>query len=134
MLPSLLYSTPSFDEYTVFPLSTFISVSFPAPFINILSPKEVRLLGILILSSALHSPNASPPTDITPSGISNFVRLVHPRNAVEPIEVTVPGITTSVRLPQYINAEAPIVVIPSSITTFVKSSAKSAHGAPISLG
>ena len=67
-----------------------ISVSEPH-ISNRYSPILVKLLGKVIVLSELHPVKASPPIDVTPSGITKFSIDEHPSKALLPIDFKVSG-------------------------------------------
>ena len=94
-----------------------ISVSEPH-ISNRYSPILVKLLGKVIVLSELHPVKASPPIDVTPSGITKFSIDEHPSKALLPIDFKVSGSVILLSDWQAVNVPSSIAVIPSDTIIF----------------
>ena len=74
--------------------------------------------------------NASPPIDVTLSGIVMLTKLLLRQNAHSPIEVTLLGIVMPTKLSQYANANLPIEVTLLGITYSVNPAGANANNSP----
>ena len=89
--------------------------SFVHP-LNILSPRDVTVSGIIMDSKLVQSIKVYPDNVVTASGMFIDTSLLHPRKALPFIKRTVPGMITFVILVLFLKAllSMPITIYPST--------------------